>query len=160
LLGRLFLVESEQELLTPFNFGRFFLYFLLFEAFAVQLWAFGLLFRGLADWRGPLTAAITGGVLFGAVSSQFFDEAFLDTITSLLYFTVWGIFYGLIRLRTSSLLGTTLVQAFQSLTTWHILLPEAQPDVAQLHNLYLLASTLYLLFIWRLWPHEEDDYRV
>lgn len=159
-VARLFLVSSNQELVGSPDFSRVFIYLLLFEAFAVQLWAFGLLFRGLAEWRGPLTAAITSGIFFGAVASQLFAEAYLTTFPSLVYFIVWGIFYGIIRLRTGSILGTVAIQAMQSVTAWYILLPEAEPAVAQLHNLYLVTTIFYLIFIWRLWPSEEDDYRV
>ena len=159
LLARL-LVGSNSTVLVDAQFGRVFLYLFLFEALAVQLWTFGLLFRTVADWRGPLTAAISSGILFGAIASQFFSEAYINTLNSLLYFTAWGIFYGLIRLRTGSILGTVIVQALQSLTAWHILLPEANPMVRELHNLYLVSGTLYLIFVWRLWPTEEEDYRV
>lgn len=160
LLARLFLVNSVQDVLISPDFGRAFIYLLLFEAFAVQLWAFGLLFRGLAEWRGPLTAAVTSGILFGAVASQLFEEAFLDTVTAFLYFIAWGVFYGLIRLRTGSILGIVIIQAMQSLTAWYILLPEANPDPAQLHNLYLATAIFYMLFVWRLWPDTAEDYRV
>lgn len=160
LLVRIFLVSSNPDLVISPDFGRVFIYLLLFEAFAVQLWTFGLLFRGLAEWRGPLTAAVTSGILFGAVASLLFEEAYLGTLTAFLYFVVWGVFYGLIRLRTGSILGPVLIQAMQSLTAWHILLPEARPARAELHNLYLVVAVFYLLFIWRLWPAEEDDYRV
>ena len=160
LLARIILVNSDPDQLVSPDLGRVFIYLLLFEAFAVQLWAFGLLFRGLADWRGPLTAAVTSGIFFGAVASQFFEEAYLDTVTSFLYFVAWGIFYGLIRLRTGSILGIVLVQAMHSLTAWHILLPEANPARSELHNLYLVSAIFYLIFVWRLWPDDEDDYRV
>jgi hypothetical protein len=160
LVARLFLVSSRQDVLVSPDFGRVFIYLLLFEAFAVQLWAFGLLFRGLAEWRGPLTAAVTSGILFGAVASQLFEEAYLDTVTTFLYFIAWGVFYGLIRLRTGSILGIVVIQAMHSLTAWHILLPETQPLRSELHNLYLIAAVFYMIFIWRLWPNEEEDYRV
>lgn len=160
LIARLFLVDSVREVLVSPDFGRAFLYLLLFEAFAVQLWAFGLVFRGVATWRGPLTAAVTSGILFGAVASWLFEEAYLDTVTTFLYFVAWGIFYGLIRLRTGSILGMVVIQAMQSLTAWYILLPQPNPNPAQLHNLYLVAATFYMVVIWRLWPDEEEDYRV
>lgn len=160
LLARLFLVSSAPGVVVSPDFGRAFIYLLLFEAFAVQLWAFGLLFRGLAEWRGPLTAAVTSGIFFGAVASQFFEEAYLGTLTTFLYFVAWGVFYGMIRLRTGSILGTVIIQAMHTLTAWYILLPEAEPARAELHNLYLVAAVFYLLFIWRLWPSTEEDYRV
>ena len=68
--------------------------------------------------------------------------------------------YGLIRLRTGSLLGMVIVQALQTMTVWHILLPQNPPAIAQLHYLYLATAILYLILIWRLWPKEEADYRV
>lgn len=158
--ARLFLVNSNEDVLVSGNFGQVALYLILFEAFAVQIWTFGLFFRSVADWRGPLAAALSSGLLFGLVASQLFEEAFITGPGSLLYFMAWGVFYGLIRLRTGSILGAVIVQAMQSLTTWHILLPEPEPAVAELQNLYLAAVTFYAIFIWRLWPTEEGDYRV
>ncbi len=149
---------------TPIGRGSFagqaFFYMLLFEAFAVQVWVFGLVFRSLAEWRGGLTAACGSGILFGMVAFTLFYESFVANMGSLLYFMVWGIVYGLIRLRTGSILGIVLVQALHSFTTWVIFLPEAQPDGAQLQNLYLAANAVYLLVIWRLWPQQQEDYRV
>ena len=141
--------------------GRSFVYLLLFEAFAVQLWSFGLLFRGLAEWRGPLTAAIGSGIGFGAVAFVLFQEAYSSDIVSLLYFVLWGIFYGLIRLRTGSLLGTVLIQTLHSFTVWVALgpLPVHTPD-GRLTTLYLLTGLVYVIIIWRLWPKETADYRV
>lgn len=142
------------------NAGRVFFYLLLFEAFALQLWTFGLLFHALADWRGPLTAAIGSGLLFGAAGFLLFREAFADTLSSLLFFMLWGILYGIIRLRTGSLLGTALVQALQSFTVWYVFLPPDPPPAAGLQTIYLAAGILYALIIWRLWPREVEDYRV
>jgi membrane protease YdiL (CAAX protease family) len=159
LLARMFVPSNDRLIVAP-DFGRAFIYLLLFEALALQLWTFGLLFRSLAGWRGPLTAAITCGILFGAVASQFFEEAYIETPVSILYFLVWGILYGLIRLRTGSLLGTVIIQTMQSLTAWYILLPTITPTRAELHPLYLISATLYLVLIWRLWPKTEADYRV
>lgn len=159
LLGR-FLVTSNPRVMVAPDFSRAFLYLFLFEALAIQLWTFGLLFRPLAQWRGPLTAAVTSGIIFGALASQFFAEAYVETVTSIFYFFIWGVFYGLIRLRTGSLLGTAIVQAMQSLTAWYILLPAIEPERAELHQLYLFSATFYLIFIWRLWPKTEEDYRV
>lgn len=160
LVVRVFLVSSNPELVVSRDFGRVFLYLLLFEALALQLWTFGLLFRSIADWRGPLTAAIASGIFFGAVAFLFFEEAFLSSATSLLYFALWGVYYGLIRLRTGSILGVVVVQAMQSLTAWHILLPETRPAPGQLHNLYLVVAIFYILIIWRLWPAGPEDYRL
>jgi membrane protease YdiL (CAAX protease family) len=140
--------------------GATFLYLLLFEAFAVQLWLFGLLFRALADWRGALTAVFVTGFLFGLVAFFLFEESFLQQPSSLIYFAVWGIFYALIRLRTGSIIGIVLIQAMQSLTAWDVLLPELPWEVAWLNSLYLLSSLFYLIFIWRLWPQSAEDYRV
>ncbi|MCA9969038.1 MAG: CPBP family intramembrane metalloprotease [Anaerolineales bacterium] len=140
--------------------GQAFFYMLLFEAFAVQLWAFGLVFRSLAEWRGGLTAAIGSGVLFGMAAFLLFQESFVDTPSSFLYFLLWGVLYGVIRLRTGSLLGIVVVQALHSFTAWVVLLPTAQPDPGQLQSLYLASSAVYLIVVWRLWPKEKEDYRV
>ncbi|MDX1686617.1 MAG: CPBP family intramembrane glutamic endopeptidase [Candidatus Promineifilaceae bacterium] len=158
--ARLYWVGSNEDVVVSRNFGQMALYLTLFEAFSVQVWAFGLFFRSVADWRGPLAAALSSGLLFGLVASQLFEEAFITGPSSLLYFMAWGVFYGLIRLRTGSILGAVIVQAMQSLTAWHILLPEPEPAIAELQNLYLAAVTFYAIFIWRLWPTEEGDYRV
>lgn len=140
--------------------GQSFIYLLLFEAFAVQLWAYGLVFRTLAEWLGGLTAAFGSGILFGMVAYFLFQESFTGSVGSLLYFVMWGIVYGVIRLRSGSLLGIALVQAVHSFTAWTVLYPEAELSGRQLQNLYLVASAAYLLIIWRLWPKEEGDYRV
>jgi hypothetical protein len=160
LAARLVLVPSNPGVVGDADFGRAFIYLPLFEALAVQLWAFGLLFRAVADWRGPLTAAVMGGLVFGAVASLYFEESFIFSTVSILYFFVWGIFYGLIRLRTGSILGAVLIQAMHTLTAWYILLPPVEPTRQELHPLYLISATLYLVLIWRLWPKSEDDYRV
>lgn len=142
------------------GFDEFF-YRLLFEAFCVQIWAFGLLFRSLADWRGPLTAAVGSGILFGFIASLFFREA-PDTpaLISLIYFLLWGIFYGMIRLRSGSLIGTSLVQAFQSFTAWVVLTPSLADPGNKFSILFMVTGLAYLIFIWRLWPKQEEDYRV
>lgn len=141
--------------------GRSFIYLLLFEAFAVQLWAFGLLFRGLAEWRGGLTAAIGSGIGFGAVAFVLFQEAYASGLVSLLYFIVWGSFYGIIRLRTGSLLGAVIIQTLHSFTAWVALgaLPVLTPP-DRLPTVYLLAGVVYVVVIWRLWPKETADYRI
>lgn len=146
--------------------GRIFVHLLLFEGFCVQLWAFGFFFRGVADWRGPLTAAVGGGALFGLVAYLFFQESFLQqqtfllTIRSLLYFSVWGVLYGIIRLRTGSILGMIIVQAMHGWTAWHLMAPPSPLPDAELGNLYLISTALYVLLIWRLWPKSVEDYRV
>lgn len=160
LAARFFVVGSQQDILVSPTFGRDFVYLLFFEALALQLWVFGLLFRSIADWRGPLTAAVSSGLAFGVVGFLFFEESFVEDWNSFLFFLVWGLFYGLIRLRVGSIIGIVIVQAMQSLTTWHILLPVAEPQLAQLRLLYTITATFYVIFIWRLWPSEEEDYRV
>jgi membrane protease YdiL (CAAX protease family) len=138
-----------------------FVFLLLFEAFCVQLWLFGLVFHSLADWRGPLTAAIASGIVFGAVALLLFQNSYIAGVSSLVYFPLWGIFYGIIRLRTGSILGTVIVQAMQSFTGWVVLLPVLpRPDITELQTLYLGTGAAYLVLIWRLWPKQEDDYRV
>ena len=137
-----------------------YIYLLLFEAFAVQLWLFGLLFRAVALWRGPLTAAIGSGIAFGGIAALLFQEAYSATLISLVYFMLWGIFYGIIRLRTGSLLGMVIVQATQSFTTWTVLLSPAAPEPIQVQWLHLATSFALMIFIWRLWPKEVEDYRV
>lgn len=140
--------------------GRTFIFVLLFEAFCSQLWVYGLFFRTVADWRGGLTAAISSGVLFGAVAFLLFQESFATIASNLLYFVVWGVVYGIIRLRTGSFLGPAIVQALQSWTAWYVMAPTDPINTAELRNLYLISSVIYLIIIWRLWPKEESDYRV
>jgi membrane protease YdiL (CAAX protease family) len=147
--------------------SRTFVYLLLFEAFCTQLWSFGIFFRAVAGWRGPLAAAIASGILFGIVGFLFFEEAFSPpnasaqlTLWSAIYFISWGVFYGVIRLRTGGLLGTVLVQAMHSWTAWQLMMPQNPPAASELRNLYLVSSIFYLIFIWRLWPRREEDYRV
>ncbi|RMG90601.1 MAG: CPBP family intramembrane metalloprotease [Chloroflexi bacterium] len=159
LLFRFLTVEIEN--IGPPGSGRLFLYLLVFEAFAIQVWTFGVLFRALAEWRGPLTAAVSSGLVFGATGFLLFRESFLsDNSMALIYFFLWGVLYGVIRLRTGSILGMVIVQAMQSFTAWVALTPVAEPVMTQLQNLYLLAGVAYLVFIWRLWPKQEEDYRV
>jgi len=140
---------------------RAFIYYLLFEAFALQLWTFGLLFRAVADWRGPLSAAIISGIVFGGTAVLLCQNVYTDELPAFLYFAAWGIFYGIIRLRTGSILGTVIVQAVQSFTAWVALgpLPPGTP-LSQLFWLYGLSILCYALFTWRLWPKVESDYRV
>ena len=138
-----------------------FFYRLLFEAFCLQIWTFGLLFRSLADWRGPLTAVMTSGILFGLIASlRFLEAPEVPAISSLLYFLLWGIFYAIIRLRSGSLIGASLVQAAQSFTAWVVLTPDLTSPGNNFSALYTAASLAYFIFIWRLWPKQEEDYRV
>jgi hypothetical protein len=154
-----FVFVSVSSYGTPQS-GRTFIYILLFEAFCTQLWVFGLFFRSVAGWRGPLTAAVSSGVLFGAVAFLLFQESYAAIASSLLYFIVWGVAFGLIRLRAGSLLGLIIVQALQSWTAWYVLAPRESIDATQLRTLYLVTSAIYLIIIWRLWPRAESDYRV
>lgn len=158
LLIRLFFVDVLT--LAPSSPGRTYIYILLFEALATQIWTFGLLFHAVSDWRGPLTAAITGGILFGLVAASLFQEAFRGTQLSLIYFIVWGILYGIIRLRSGSLWGTVLVQSLHSFSVWVAFTPFPRPDPGQLQSMYLTAAVAYSIVIWRLWPKKEEDYRV
>jgi hypothetical protein len=155
----------EGEIVNMPNSGRTFFYLLVFEAFCTQLWAFGLFFRAVSDWRGPLTAAIASGILFGTVAFLLFEESFnyptlFTLLPAFIYFVLWGVLYGIIRLRTGSLIGVVIVQALHSWTAWQLLAPINQPDPSQLGNLYLISTVLYLIIIWRLWPKKEEDYRV
>ncbi len=142
------------------NALRSYVYLLLFEAFATQIWTYGLLFRAVADWRGPLAAAVSSGLVFGLVAILLFQESFTGSQLSIITFFAWGVLYGIIRLRTGSILGTVLVQSLQSFSAWIALPPYPRPDPAQLQSLYLFTTLAYLIIIWRLWPKEEDDYRV
>lgn len=140
--------------------GRAFAYLLLFEAFAVQVWTFGLVFRALADWRGGLTAAVASGVLFGATGYLLFGESVAPGLPSLFYFLLWGVLYGMIRLRTGSILGPVLVQALQSFTAWFVFQPPADLSGTGINTLYMAVNVLFVIIIWRLWPKRESDYRV
>ena len=144
----------------PAGSTRAFAYLLLFEAFALQIWTFGLLFRAIADWKGPLTAAIGSGLVFGFIAAAFFQEAFVNTPFSTIYFLMWGILYGIIRLRTGSIIGVILVQALHSFSAWVVNVSPSPPDASQLQTLYLTATIAYMIIIWRLWPKETADYRV
>lgn len=158
LLARFFFVDIST--LGAPNAWRTTIYLLLFESFATQIWTFGLLFRAISDWRGPLTGAIAGGILFSLVAIILFQESFVGTQVSILFYISWGLLYGLIRLRTGSLLGTVIVQSLQSFTAWVALSPYPTPDTGQLQSMYIAATIGYALVIWRLWPNQEEDYRV
>ncbi|MBP6015830.1 MAG: CPBP family intramembrane metalloprotease [Candidatus Promineofilum sp.] len=140
--------------------GRAFAYLLLFEAFATQLWAFGLVFRASADWRGGLTAAVASGVLFGATGFLLFRESFMPGWAGLLYFLSWGIVYGMIRLRTGSILGPILIQALQSFTAWFVFQPPDDITQTGIQTVFVAVAVLFAIIIWRLWPRRETDYRV
>lgn len=140
--------------------GRVFFYLLFFEAFATQLWAYGLVFRALADWRGPLTAAVGSGILFGLTGYVLFQESVVPGAPVIVYFLVWGILYGIIRLRTGSILGPVLVQALQTFTAWFVFQPPDNLSATGIRMAYLIVSALYLIIIWRLWPRQASDYRV
>ena len=145
----------------PTGATRAFVYILLFEAFATQLWTFGLIFRSVAEWRGPLTGAFVSGIVFGGAAFVLFQESYLTDLFTLLYFMGWGVFYGMIRLRTGSFLGTFMIQAMQTFTAWIVLGSfTAEMSTAQLHLVYGLSGLAYAIFIWRLWPKELSDYRV
>ncbi len=140
--------------------GRAFFYLLFFEAFATQLWTFSLVFRSLADWRGGLTAAAVSGILFGATGYLLFGESFVPGLPALFYFLSWGVVYGMIRLRTGSILGIVLIQALQSFTAWFVLQPPEDMAVTGINTIYVATSILFAVIIWRLWPRREDDYRL
>jgi hypothetical protein len=144
----------------PPNAGRTYLYLLLFEALATQIWAYGLIFHAVADWRGPITAMFTSGLIFSLTAILLFQESFIDSFASIIFFIVWGILYSLIRLRTGSFLGPAIVQSIQSFTTWIVLAPYSIPDIPQLNNLYITAVIAYMIVAWRLWPKQESDYRI
>jgi hypothetical protein len=153
-------LQMEVMAIRSAGSGRAYLYLLLFEAFAVQLWAFGLVFRALADWRGGLTAAIVSGVFFGATGFLLFRESFVPGLPALFYFLLWGVTYGIIRLRTGSILGPILVQSLQSFTAWFVFEPPANITATGIETIYLAVSILFVIIIWRLWPRRESDYRV
>lgn len=142
---------------------RVFIYLLLFEAFCTQLWTFGVLYRGLADWRDGRIAMLVSGLLFGAIGYLFFLEAEIAygvTPVGVAFFLVWGVFYGVVRARTGSVVGIAIVQAMQSLTAWHVALPAEVTSALELNLFYGMAGVLMLIFIWRLWPKREADYRI
>lgn len=140
--------------------GRMFFYLLLFEAFCTQLWALGVGFRALAEWRGPISAAVVGGLLFGGLGFMMFQESFLPQWSGLLFFLTWGVLYGIIRLRTGSILGMVLVQALASFSAWFVLQPPDPLSASGLQTIHIVTSALYAIIIWRLWPKEVGDYRV
>jgi len=142
-----------------------YVYLLLFESFAFQLWTFGLLFRAMADWRGGLTAAFSSGIVFGGIGLFFFNESIYQyagtiTLPAAIYFVTLGVMYGIIRLRTGSLIGMVLVQAVQSFTGWVALESTSAPVISVWNSFYTATTVAYLIITWRLWPKVEEDYRV
>jgi membrane protease YdiL (CAAX protease family) len=146
LILRFFFVDIAPSAIEnrPPNAGRTYIYLLLFEAFATQIWTYGLIFHAVADWRGPITAIFVSGLIFGLAAILLFQESFTGSYASMIYFIIWGFLYAIIRLRTGSLLGTAIVQSVQSFTTWIVLAPFSLPDIAQLNNLYVSAVIAYL----------------
>lgn len=140
--------------------GATFVYLLVFEAFCLQIWALGTFFHSAADWRNPLTGALLAGVLLGIAGYLLSAEAFRQSPLAWLYFLVWGVSYGLIRLRTGSLLGTVLVQAVQSFTVWNLMVTPDELPVADLNRFYLYSALFFAILAWRLWPRRLSDYRV
>lgn len=161
LIARFAFVDTEEALFLQNPLFPTFAYLLLFEAFAVQLWSLGLVFRSTADWRGPLTAAVVSGLVFAVIGFNFFQESTPVTAGSIAYFVIWGLFYGLIRLRTGSIIGIVIVQALQSLTVWSIL-PQPQPFTSASYSplFFTVMGIWYAILVWRLWPTEAEDYRV
>ena len=110
--------------------------------------ATGVAIGSAADWAT--------GLAFGFAGFLLFQESF-TTRLSILYFVVWGLFYGIIRLRTGSWLGIALAQSLQTLTAWHLL---PRTDVFSLGYLYGISGIIYIIVIWRLFPKTEADFRV
>lgn len=142
-----------------------YVYLLLFESFALQLWTFSLLFRAMADWRGGITAAFNSGIVFGGIALLFFNESIYHhagaiTLPAIIYFVMLGILYGIIRLRTGSLIGMALVQGIQSFTGWVAFQSTSDPIISAWDSFYTATTVAYLIIIWRLWPKVEEDYRV
>lgn len=161
LILRFIFVEISETQFLQQPLWQSFLYLLLFEAFAVQLWIFGIFFRGMADLRGGISAAVMSGMVFAVIAFYYFLESYEGTLTAFLYFLAWGVFYGVIRLRTGSIVGIVFVQAMQSLTAW-FLFPTTVPVSDSTFNslFYIYMGIIYVVFIWRLWPKEESDYRI
>ena len=78
----------------------------------------------------------------------------------MLYLISWGLFYAVIRLRSGSILGLIMIQPFQSLTTWFLFQTTSEPEPASLHTFYIAMAVVFLILVWRLWPKEQEDYRV
>ncbi|MFK7801072.1 MAG: hypothetical protein AB8G95_05530 [Anaerolineae bacterium] len=170
LLARIFFLAIDENAMLVEPLSPIFFYLLIFEAFAVQLWTFSLVFKSVSDAWGGLTAAVVSGLLFAGIAFFFFQEArFLEplfgsvwlTAVSILYMATWGILYGMIRLRTGSILGIVIVQAMQSLTVWELLPPfEFLNETNYSPLFFTVTGVLFAILIWRLWPTELDDYRI
>lgn len=164
LVTRFVFISLNPDGINPSGAGRTFVYLLLFESFAVQLWTFGLLFRVFTEWRSGLPAVFGSGVIFGLTAFLLFREALIaDDFFALVYFIAWGVLYGIIRLRTGSILGSVLIQALQSFTIWVVLAtidPLPAADIATLPMFYLVSAAGFAVIIWRLWPKQAGDYRV
>lgn len=170
LLARIFFLAIDENAMLVEPLSPIFFYLFIFEAFAVQLWTFSLVFKSVSDAWGGLTAAVVSGLLFAGIAFFFFQEArFLEplfgsvwlTAVSILYMATWGILYGMIRLRTGSILGIVIVQAMQSLTVWELLPPfEFLNETNYSPLFFTVTGVLFAILIWRLWPTELDDYRI
>lgn len=169
LICRFFFIEIDANALNQPLFSIF-LYLLLFEAFAVQVWAYSLVFKAVADLYGGIAAAIVSGVGFAAVAFFYFQEIAIFSpvinnsdgvlVLTIVYVLAWGIFYGMVRLRTGSILGIVLVQAMQSLTAWELIPPLPILDNTNFNPLFFVAIIFYGILIWRLWPKELSDHRI
>ncbi len=169
ILRFIYIAIDESSMLVEPLFPIF-TYLFLFEAFAVQVWAFSLVFKSVSDAFGGLTAAVVSGLAFAAIGFYFFQESFYLTqmftsgwltLMGVLYMATWGIFYGMIRLRTGSILGIVLVQAMQSLTVWELIPPFQFVNESNLNPLFFsITGIIYAVLIWRLWPTELSDYRI
>ncbi|MEM9777066.1 MAG: hypothetical protein AAF902_20980 [Chloroflexota bacterium] len=169
LVCRFFFVEIDGSALNQPLFSIF-LYLLLFEAFAVQVWAFSLVFKAVSELFGGVAAAFASGVSFATVAFFYFQEIAIFSplinnsvwllLLTILYVLAWGIFYGMVRLRTGSILGIVLVQAMQSLTAWELIPPLPVLDNTNFNPLFFISIVLYAILIWRLWPKELSDHRI
>lgn len=136
--------------------GKTYLYLLFLEAICVQLWAFGLVFRAVSEWKSPVSGSVLSGLAFGIVAHWLFQET--PSMTSAAIFClVWGLFYGIIRVRTGSWIGIAIVQSLQSITVWHIVQPT---EPSSFTWLYILVGIAYLFFTWRLLPKYKSDLRM
>ena len=169
LVCRFFFIEIDANALNQPLFSIF-LYLLLFEAFAVQVWAYSLVFKAVSELYGGVAAAIASGIGFAAVAFYYFQEIAIFSpvinnsgwmlVLTILYVLAWGIFYGFVRLRTGSILGIVIVQAMQSLTAWELIPPLPVLDSTNFNPLFFVSIVFYGILIWRLWPKELSDHRI